>query len=273
MTTPGPIDIASFKSGLAVSGYTIRNLIGRNIDFAVCTVIEDKGGTGIYWCTRDEYKFSNGQRAHLNAFNSRYDALRRGLLNSHGNIESLASCLYNALCAPDQKAEEAFAAIDNVILDARDTASSKTRVVYGISAAGTALVALAILGTQLQGFSDLDPKKFSSLGLLASASAGTVGALASVLEKLRKLEALRYPGALESGFAGGVRILVGIIFGTVAYTAAICGVALSALLSVSAGVLLIGFAGGASERLIPEIVEGLESSKTGSQQRGKKPRP
>jgi hypothetical protein len=218
-------------------------------------------GVGVRWCSREAYTFSEQHRGHMAAFNGRYDVVKKVFPEDTGQVEALALDLFHGLCSPNQHPDSIFKAIDDRIAAAREEASSRTRAVYGVAAAVTAIVLFLIL----LWIASLDIPAGGILGqvppaaLLVCAAFGTLGALASVLQKLRHVEVSYYPGFLTAAFGGCSRILLGSIFGVVAFLTAKAGLLLQSLLGVPGGDLLIGFGGGVSERLVPELLESIES--------------
>ena len=84
--------------------------------------------------------------------------------------------------------------------------------------------------------------------------------MGSVLLKLHRLEALRFPRILEAQFAGGVRIVMGVIFGSVACFLLGSGLIGGRAFETTAGILLAAFAAAWSERLIPEVIDSVAAN-------------
>ncbi|MGI6456681.1 MAG: hypothetical protein ACOX5R_13830 [bacterium] len=263
MCASSAVKIRDYKKGDKISGRTIVDIVGRNNDFMVCTV-SIYNGTGVHWISEDTYTFSDDQRTHLAAFNDRYDLVKKILPNDAGAVEALALALYNGLCSPDENPRVIFKGIDSQIAAVKEEASARTRVVYGISA----VIAFVFLFAILLSYSlNIDPEKvlvqIPVTVLLLSAAFGSLGALSSVLLKLPKIEVSCYPGWFTAGFGGSTRIVFGSIFGMIALSAAYAGLILTSILDMPGGPLLIGFCGGFSERLAPELITMLEGGKTG----------
>ena len=175
--------LEAYQKGDELGGYKIYTIVGRNDDFMVCT-IELQRGLGVHWRTRETHTLSEPQRGHLAAFNERYDLVKKVFPEDTGQVEALASALYQGLCPPAQEPGNIFKVIDTRISAAREEASSRTRAVYGVSAAVTAIVLFPILFL----IASLDVSAGRLLGevplaaLLVCAAFGTLGALASVLQ-------------------------------------------------------------------------------------------
>lgn len=249
-----------YQIGDELDGARIATIVGQNDDFMVCT-IEVPPGVGVHWRTREAYTFSEPQRGHLAAFGERFGLVKKVFPGDTGQVEALAFALYQGLRSPNQEPGSTFKAIDERIAAAREEASSRTRSVYGVAAAVTAIVLfpilllLASLGMSAGGLLGEVPPA----ALLVCAAFGALGALASVLQKLCQVEVSYYPGFLAAAFGGCSRILLGSIFGVVAFLAAKVGLLLQPVLGVPGGDLLIGFGAGVSERLAPELLERIDS--------------
>lgn len=265
-----PIDqkaLARFSKGATHAGETITSIVGRNAEIMVYMVegstVEGrrKSWPGIRWLSVDEVEFSSEQSRVLADFSRRYDSLSEVCSDRPVLAGNLALELYNALVNPPASTESAFSGTDASIDAARESASQRTRAVYGSAAATSGIVSAAVLagiGALISG-----PSEFLGLevrSLLGASAVGGIGALASVLYKLRKIEVSHYPGTKTAAFGGSSRVLLGIVFGAVLFVAASAGVAFSFLLDKAGGALLIGFIGGISERAVPELITRLESN-------------
>jgi hypothetical protein len=252
--------LEAYQKGDEFDGYTIFDIVGRNDKFMVYTVALERG-IGVRWGCSDGYDFTEGQLRHVTAFNERYDMVKKVFLGENAQVEALALALFAGLCSPNQDSGDIFKAIDARIATAREEASSRTRAVYGGAAAVTAVVLFPLL----LWIASLNMAAGGLLGqvppaaLLVCAAFGILGALTSVLQKLRQVEVSHYPGFFTAAFGGCSRILLGSIFGVVAFLAAKAGLLLQSLLAVAGGDLLIGFGAGVSERLVPELLESIES--------------
>jgi hypothetical protein len=96
---------------------------------------------------------------------------------------------------------------------------------------------------------------------LVSVSGGFVGALISVLERSSTLQGKVSESLNLIVFQGVLRILLGGIFGLTAYSAAQLNIAFGFLGSTNPALLLLGLAAGFSERLIPELIQSISSTK------------
>lgn len=254
--------IHDYQKGDDLGGGRISVIVGRCDDFFVCT-IELFAGIGVRWLTDDAYRFSDEQLSFIGAFNDRYDLLKKHFVGEDFRIEALALCLYEGLSFPKRKPGRVFGAIDSLIGDAKEKASTRTRIVYAGSAAANTLV-LSSLCLWLRTFEISD----ELLGgvppsrMFECAAFGSLGALASVFQKLNHVKVSHYPGFGTAAFGGGSRILLGAIFGVAALLAAEAGLLFQNLLPVPGGPLLIGLMGGISERLVPELLESFEKKKT-----------
>jgi hypothetical protein len=260
MSTVDAAALAAYKSGDELSGRKIRDIVGRNSELMVCTVdLASSGDVGVHWVSLDSVTLSVPQRNQIAAFNGRYDAVKKSFPGDPSEVEALALALYQGLCDPSEGS--VFAAIDAKLESAIEAASHKTRAIYGGAAVVGALIGLIVLGyLAVHTNDDVQFVRIPAVGLAFAAAVGSVGALASVLHKLRQIEVSHYPGFVTAAFGGCSRALLGAIFGGVLYVAASLGLALSALVDQPGGPLLLGFIGGISERMVPELVKQLESS-------------
>jgi hypothetical protein len=260
MDTQTTKPLEAYQKGDDLGGHKISSIVGRNNTFMVCTIALPQG-IGVYWLTHETYTFTERQRSYLAAFNERYDLVKKIFAGDAGQVEALASALYQGLCSQNQDPSSTFKAIDTRISAAREDATSRTRTVYGVAATVTTIV----LSPMLFFIASLEISSGRLLGdvtpaaLLVCAGFGAIGALASALQKLRQVEVSYYPGFLTATFGGCSRIILGSIFGVAALLAARAGLFLQTLLVVPGGDLLIGFGAGVSERLVPELLKSIES--------------
>ncbi len=257
-------EISELEVGDTISGHQIKTIVGRTDSFIVCTVDLPKGDdVGVHWKSIDT--FTDEQRLQIAAFNNRYDDVKDTFQDDPNRVENLAFALYQGLCSPGNESGPFFGEIDKQLLAAKDVASTKTRTVYGVSA--TVLTLIFVPANILLALWVGPPEQTEIAGvpltsILLAAAAGSTGSLASVLQKLRKLEVSHYPGRMTAGFGGCLRVVLGGIFGIVLFLGTTAGLLLSALNNIPGGILLVGFIGGVSERLVPEMISKLESSET-----------
>jgi hypothetical protein len=92
---------------------------------------------------------------------------------------------------------------------------------------------------------------------IVSMSGGVLGAFISVLERSKKIVVNEYESGLLIATQCFVRVFLGGILGLISLAAVISGIAFTVFGTTSAALLLLGVASGFSERLIPELIEGI----------------
>ena len=261
--------LETYQKGDELVGGKISVIVGRNDDLMVCTIERPQVGVGVAWRTHEQYTLSEQQRDHLGAFHDRYYLVKKIFRGDDAMVvEQIAVALYRGLCLQNQDPGSIFTAIDATIAAAREEASSRTQAVYGMAAAVTAIVLLPTLFLT----ASLNMSAGQLLGevppaaLLVCAAFGTLGALASVLQKLRQLEVPYYPGHFTAALGGCSRILLGSILAVVAFLAAKAGLLLQLVVGAPGGDLLIGILAGVSERLVPDFLESIESRSLSGQE-------
>jgi hypothetical protein len=175
-------------------------------------------------------------------------------------VDELAQALFLGLSEPDE--QKALAYFDNVAGRIAQEAQIEARFTYLVAGSISAAAVLAV-GLILAWFlSGADAR-----AVILGATAGAIGAWASILSRASALELGPFETPSNLKFQGVTRILLGMIFGVVATVAMKSG----ELFPSGAGSLwtmaLITFASGWSERLVPEVIKKVESraaSGTGS---------
>ncbi|MDF2077543.1 hypothetical protein P2Q70_23400 [Pseudomonas mendocina] len=98
---------------------------------------------------------------------------------------------------------------------------------------------------------------------LVTTAGGFVGTLISVLERSKELRLSEYESSELIILQGVLRVCLGGVFGFIAYLAAMSGLAFSLFKDAMPMLIIIGVAVGFSERLIPDLIQGITSSKDG----------
>ncbi len=135
----------------------------------------------------------------------------------------------------------------------RNFARSRAREMYLLGALLGMIVIWGLIGCNAL-------LSFSGSVLIWSGGGGSLGALLSVLIRASKVEIdIREPKRAHL-VQGGVRIILGAIFGPIAMLAVEADLIFSVAKQNDALLQLIAFMAGFSERLVPELMNTLESS-------------
>jgi len=96
---------------------------------------------------------------------------------------------------------------------------------------------------------------------LVTIGGGFLGTLISVLERSKEIRINEYESSELIILQGILRVCLGGAFGLIAFLAATSGLAFSLFKETMSMLILIGVAVGFSERLIPDLIQGLASTK------------
>ncbi len=164
----------------------------------------------------------------------------------------LARALFRALHEGD--AETAISHFVDVEARIAQDALVRARLIYAATGCVGAAFLVVILAS-LRAYTGDTP-----VGeLLMGAGVGAAGAWVSVVQRSWKLRIAPFELPLYLAFQGATRIALGALFGGFAVVAIKAGLVLAPLAETSWGLAALSFAGGASERLIPELLRGTES--------------
>lgn len=96
---------------------------------------------------------------------------------------------------------------------------------------------------------------------LIAVSGGYLGTFISVFERSKSLSVGDHESTKLILSQGTLRVILGGVFGFIAYAAALSGMAFTIFKDTTASLILLGVAAGFSERLIPDLIQGFSSSK------------
>jgi hypothetical protein len=166
--------------------------------------------------------------------------------------DRLGYCLFNGMTAANEASamacfESAARSIDRAI-------ALRTRLWY---LAPATVLAFGVICTVLA-LSVWLPTRIGAR-VFVGVVGGVIGSWTSVVQRVGRLEPVT---ALESaasyGLQGGTRILLGCVFGVLAVAAIAANVVLGFWGDTRAALYLVAFAGGFSERFVPELLRQIE---------------
>ena len=244
-TSSGP----PYKVGgtLRDSGAVVATIIGQSARNGV--FITEAGGVAWEWYAGD---LPDSLRPAVGAFQSLYDAVRTSI-PPKGRTEALgtlAMALYAALNSSDEPSE-VFGPAKRLI---EDKAWAHFALRYFAGAFVTAILVIATLSLAAS-FTSAAIDEFVLAGI-----AGIVGALLSVLWRIRKLTPFAPVPLWYSAVQGGTRILLGGLLGAVTLLAIHADLLAGAAAESTHASLLLSLAGGFSEQFVPELLEKVAQS-------------
>ncbi|MBD9631402.1 hypothetical protein [Pseudomonas sp. PDM19] len=96
---------------------------------------------------------------------------------------------------------------------------------------------------------------------LAAVCGGFLGTFVSVLERSNGIRISEYESPNLIILQGSLRVFLGGIFGFIAYATAVTGFAFTIFSDTTAKLLLLGIVAGFSERLIPDLIQGISTER------------
>ncbi len=245
MTTPC---VGSYRIGdITKTGETISLIHGQSLNVLV---FEDANGrTG--WETETTTSHEHDTKIH-DEFNRLFS--RCGVIKSVARKDRLTGelcrALFRALCESELPA--AVGHFGGVEARIGQEAMFAARVIYATSGCVVALLLWVLVGIVAYWYSAHETVTV----LVLAAGAGSVGAWVSVMQRARKLTVRPFEEPYYLAFQGGSRIVLGAVFGAFMVVAVKAGLAFSILADTSWGLSAGAFIGGASERLVPELLDG-----------------
>ena len=231
----------------AKSDREIKMIHGQSVDVLV---FEDVDGR-INWETREE-PLSASHSAVLARFEKLY-ALTAMVWNKEQQRvldNALARALFRALSDASQKsAFEHFTAIREEIVK---RVLIRARIFYVASGFcfAVALVAVAVVGAVAT--------EAETRTLLVSMGVGAVGAWVSIVQRAWRLTIESFEPPHYLAIQGATRVILGAVFGVFVVVAMKADWVLTMLNDSSWGIASAAFVAGASERLVPEMMRGIE---------------
>lgn len=242
--------VLQFKVGdTHTSGEKIEFIYGHSAD-----VIVFKDGRGhVQWETNADFLTRTQSVVHhlydrlqARAYSCLPDGKKRQQL-----VDELAQALFLGLSEADET--KALKYFDNTVGRIAHEAQIEGRFVYliaGSVTAGTILVVGLVAGQ----FAPVDARM-----VIVAASAASMGAWASILSRASRLELGPFETPANLRFQGVTRILLGTMFGIVAFVAMKTGQLVPSANTSAWASALTTFVAGWSERLVPEIISKVET--------------
>lgn len=125
----------------------------------------------------------------------------------------------------------------------------------------TVLLAIVLMGFMTLSYYRLDLPEFVRLSLISSVG-GVAGALISFLERSKTAKIGEFDLAPFVILNSVTRVLIGGLFGIIAFSAMQADVAFTIFKESKAALLLLGVASGFSERLIPDVLGSITPTKS-----------
>lgn len=147
-----------------------------------------------------------------------------------------------------------FAPLESLIHKAAESSIRTKYIVATVLAAATTILTLTILLA-----TGLIPAPYKPL--VIALSGGITGTFISLIERSNTIAASEYNSTPLTLLQGLVRVCLGGLFGAIAFLAASSGFAFTAFTQSNAQIVLLAIAAGFSERLIPDLINGITAQK------------
>ena len=225
-------------------------VIGRERNFCVW---QNSNGEISYWCNKTENSKLAGSIAEFTRLKALAGALLPGKNHHKFNLR-LGSALYASLkLGGDVEKFNYFSSLEKFILDA---SQNEVKLKILVITAGVAIFLMVI---SIFGYYFFELPVFIKMSAI-SATGGIAGALISFLERSKNSsigDGDLAPFAILSSVS---RVIIGGLFGAIAYSVANADLAFSLFKSSKPALLILGIAAGFSERLIPDVLSSISSS-------------
>lgn len=227
----------------------VKHVISRNGKHSVW--IGEKGSCGYV------YRELNNVRESEDEF-GRVQALAKAMLPIEHNekIQHRIAVAMSIALRRDNGVEGAkiFEPVESLIYRLAEN-KLKIRYIYATTVSAVVLTALVCF---MYWLAPLPEVLRASLVMVGS---GFVGTLISVLERSKELRISEYESTELIVLQGVFRVGLGGAFGFIAYLAATSGLAFSLFKDTVPMLMLLGVAVGFSERLIPDLIQGMTTNK------------
>jgi len=242
--------LGTYKVGdTTKSGEVVKIIHGQSCDVLV---FEDANGH-TSWETRIDPLPIREVKVHslFNRLYARASTIKDKKLRTQVENE-LARALFRGLSESDEKL--ALGHFVDVAHRISQEALVKARVIYAIAGCCVAFP-VAVAATISSAYST----DVSTRQVLIGIAMGVGGAWVSVVQRAWKLSVRPFELPHYLAFQGVTRILLGALFGGFVVVALKAGLLLTILSETSWGLAVASFVGGASERLVPELLKDAES--------------
>ncbi|MFK3738312.1 hypothetical protein [Massilia sp. TN1-12] len=227
----------------------VKAIVGRGQGY--CVWQNENGGIGYRISAKSEkIDFAIAEYTRIRS-------MAEALLSEKDRLKfnrRLAAALHGSFKLPSA-ANGLFLTLEKIVLGAiQNEVKLKLLVV-------TVGVAITLMLVAVFGYYKFEFPKFIHLSLI-SATGGVAGALISFLERSKTTVVNEGDHAVLIILSNVCRVLIGGLFGSIACAAANADLAFSLFKESKSALLILGVAAGFSERLIPDVLGSIVSSKT-----------